>query len=635
MTVDADPSAPHPLDPLTEDEVRAATAALKADARIPDTALCATVALHEGPKDHVLAHRPGDPVDRRVRYHLYDKPSRSAYDVVVSATHARVDSIEVLPGKHPAYLMMSDLYQAAELVRADDRFILGCKARGVSDMSQVQLDPWPSGRFGNPWETAEDGLTVRVCRVVGYHRHFPADLGYAHPLDGLVATVDLDQMVVVDVLDDGTTQIPQQCHNYDAETIGGWRTGTKPIEITQPEGPSFTLSSGNHIAWDKWRFRFSLHPLDGIVLHQVTYDGRSVMHRGSLSEMVVPYAGGRSNTWWKNTFDAGELQMGRLANSLELGCDCVGEITYADQVFVDELGNPYTAKSVVCLHEEDAGILWKHTDLFTGNVEVRRARRFVVNTIITAGNYEYLFAWQLWNDGRFGLEIRATGVVQTEGVLPDGTVPERTRLIAPGLAASHHQHIFNVRLDLDVDGRENRVIETEVVPVAHEQHNAWDVVSTLIEDESQGVRDTGGMGRKWRVVNEGKRNAVGGPVGYELMPNTDPLMLAGPDSSVARRAAFARHALWVTAHDDAEMRGAGDHPTVNIGGEGLPQYVAKGRPLVDTDVVLWHSFGITHVVRPEDWPVMPVDILGFQLRPVGFFDRNPALDVEPPTHCRH
>src|SRR5207245_1373517 len=137
-------------------------------------------------------------------------------------------------------------------------------------------------------------------------------------------------------------------------------------------------------------------------------------------------------------------------------------------------------------------------------------------------------------------------------------------------------------------------------------------------DETQGIRDTGGIGRKWRVVNEGRRNAVGGPTAYELMPNTDPLMLASAESSVAMRATFARHALWVTAHDDAEMRGAGDHPTVNVGGEGLPAYVAQGRPLVDTDVVLWHSFGITHVVRPEDWPVMPVDVLGFQLRPVGF-----------------
>ena len=635
MTTDADPSAPHPLDPLTEDEVRAATAALRADGRIPSTAVCATVALHEGPKDVVLAHRPGDPVNRCVRYHLYDKPSVSAFDCVVSATHHRVESLEVLPGKHPAYLMMGDLYAATLLLKQDERFIAGCRARGVTDMEQVQLDPWPAGRFGDPWELTADGLTARICRVVGYIRHHRTDNGYAHPLDGLVATIDLDTMTVVDVYDDGTTHTQPECHNYDAESIGGWREGAKPIAITQPEGPSFTLSAGNHIAWDKWRLRFSLHPLDGLVLHQVTYDGRSILHRGSLSEMVVPYAGGRSNTWWKNTFDAGELQMGRLANSLELGCDCVGDITYADQVFVTEEGQPYTAKSVVCLHEEDAGILWKHTDLMSQSVEVRRARRFILNTIITAGNYEYLFAWQLWNDGRFGLEVRASGIVQTEGLLPDGSVPERTRLVAPGLAASHHQHIFNVRLDLDIDGRENRVVETEVAPVEHEHGNAWDVVSTLIEDETQGIRDTGGIGRRWRVVNEGRRNAVGGPTAYELMPNTDPLMLASAESSVAMRATFARHALWVTAHDDAEMRGAGDHPTVNIGGEGLPAYVAQGRPLVDTDVVLWHSFGITHVVRPEDWPVMPVDVLGFQLRPVGFFDRNPGLDVTPPAHCQH
>ena len=59
------------------------------------------------------------------------------------------------------------------------------------------------------------------------------------------------------------------------------------------------------------------------------------------------------------------------------------------------------------------------------------------------------------------------------------------------------------------------------------------------------------------------------------------------------------------------------------------------RPIVDTDVVLWYTFGVTHVPRPEDWPVMPVEYAGFTLAALGFFDRNPALDVppSPAAHC--
>jgi primary-amine oxidase len=635
MTVDADPTAPHPLDPLTEDEVKRATAALRADPSLPEAAPCCMVALHEPPKSELLAFRPGDPVDRWVRYLLYDKGSRTAYDVIVSATHERVVSSTAHPGSHPSYLMVVDFLLASEAVRADERFIAGCRVRGVEDMRQVQLDPWPAGRFGQPWETTAEGATRRICRIVGYLRHTPGDNGYAHPLDGLVGTVDLDEMTVIDVLDDGTTTIPATCSNYDVGSVGPLREGVRPIEITQPDGPSFELRAGNHLTWEKWRLRFSLHPIEGLVLHQVTWDGRSVLHRAGLAEMVVPYAGDGPNTWWKNTFDAGELSMGRLANPLTHGCDCLGDITYVDQVFCDDNGNPFTLPNVVCVHEEDAGVLWKHTDLHTGSVEVRRARRLVLNTVITAGNYEYIFSWHLWNDGRLGLEVRLTGIAQTEGVGPDGTPPERTRLIQPGLAAAHHQHLFCMRLDLDVDGRDNRVVETDLLPVPSEHGHAWDAAETVVASEADGVRDHAtDRGRRWRVVNEGVRNAVGQPVGYELVPmSPGPLMLASPESSVARRATFARHALWVTAYDDKEIRAAGDFPNLSAGGAGLPAYVAQGRSLVDTDVVLWHSFGSTHVVRPEDWPVMPVEICGFMLRPVGFSDRNPALDVPPPAHC--
>ena len=210
-------------------------------------------------------------------------------------------------------------------------------------------------------------------------------------------------------------------------------------------------------------------------------------------------------------------------------------------------------------------------------------------------------------------------------------------VVAPGVAAAHHQHLFCVRLDLDVDGGPNSVYEVDVVPAGGGDDDPWgngiEVRATLLASEAQAQRDVDpARSRAWKVVNPGSRNAVGQPVGYKLLPAPTPTLLAGPGSVVRKRAGFATHNLWVTPYDPAETRAAGPYPNQHTGGGGLPAWTAADRPLVDTDVVLWHSFGLTHVVRPEDWPVMPVERTGFWLIPVGFFDRNPALDI-PPPHC--
>jgi primary-amine oxidase len=629
MTRDASPTTPHPLDPLTEAEVHTATAAWRADPRIPDDVLVHVGTLFEPPKADLLAFRPGGPVNRRVRYLLRSKSSGTGYDVVVSATNAAVEAITEIPDAHPPYSVM-ELYGASEATRADERFAAGCKARGIEDMTSVQLDPWPAGRFGEPWELTADGRTRRVARVVGYWREDRTDNGYAHPLDGLIATVDLDTNEVLDVLDVDPKPVPRTSSRYDGDHARAPRGTARPIEITQPDGTSFALQ-GNHVSWEGWAFRYSLHPVTGLVIHQLTYRGRSIAHRLSVAEMVVPYAGISPNTRWKNTFDAGELSMGKFVNSLELGCDCLGDITYTDQVLINDFGDPFSRAKVVCLHEEDTGIAWKHTDLHSGVVEVRRGRRFVVNSVITAGNYEYGFRWCLHTDGRVQLEVQLSGVIQTERALDGGGAPPGTRLVLPGLAGAHHQHMFCARLDLDIDGERNTVVETEFVPT---DGHAWEQTETVVSAE--GPRDASAdTGRRWRITNPSARNAVGEAAGYELVPANTPTLLAAADTSVAQRAGFARHPIWVTAYDPAELHAASDCANLHPGGAGLPSWVEQQRPVVDSDIVVWHSFGSTHVVRPEDFPVMPTEVTGFMLRPHGFFDENPALDIDPPRHCHH
>jgi primary-amine oxidase len=152
------------------------------------------------------------------------------------------------------------------------------------------------------------------------------------------------------------------------------------------------------------------------------------------------------------------------------------------------------------------------------------------------------------------------------------------------------------------------------------------------ESEAQRIVDPS-RGRQWRVVNPNRLNAVGQPVGYRIVPGSTPVLLADANAAVAKRAAFATKNLWVTPFAADEERAAG-YPNLSSGGGGLPSWTSEDRPIENTDVVVWYTFGINHVPRPEDWPVMPAEYVGFTLQPFGFFDQNPALDV-PPTnsHC--
>jgi primary-amine oxidase len=353
--------------------------------------------------------------------------------------------------------------------------------------------------------------------------------------------------------------------------------------------------------------------------------------------MVVPYGDPDPMHNWKNAFDVGEWGLGRMANSLTEGCDCLGDITYLDAVFASEHGKPYVLEHAVCIHEEDYGILWKHTDMSTDRTEVRRSRRLVVSSIATVGNYEYGFFWYFYLDGTVQLEVKLTGIMSTKGIPVDGTTTHGT-VVAPGLAAPIHQHLFCARLDTAVDGPVNEVHEVsfagQAVGPDNPLGNAIGRRIDRFESEEAAQRDVdAASGRHWRLVNPDHTNALGQPVAYKLVPGPTPTLLADPDSSIGLRAGFARHNLWVTPYRPDERRPAGDYPNQHAGGSGLPEWTSADRSLLASEIVVWHTFGVTHSPRPEDWPVMPVEYCGFHLVASGFFDRNPTLDLPPPDHC--
>ena len=628
-------SAPHPLDLLRGEEVTRGVEVLRAAGHLDGDARIVHVVLDEPDKAVVAAYRPGDPADRTVRVLAVLGPDLDLLEAAVSVTAGEVRDVRFHHGMRPALLFGESLDAILKLPEHPE-WVAALKRRGIDDPAQVQIDPWPTGNFGLDLEEGR-----RISRCIAYLRDSPTDNGYARPIEGLVAFFDGGAGEVLEVQDYGLVPLPPERGSYLPDDVGPMRTDLRPLEIVQSDGPSFEVD-GNAVRWQRWSFRVGFDPYEGLVLHTVAYEDagrtRPVLHRASISEMVVPYGDPGSMHGWKNAFDAGEWGLGRMANSLTKGCDCLGAIHYFDVVLANEQGLPYTIEHAICLHEEDYGILWKHHDLHGDTSEVRRSRRLVVSFIATVGNYEYGFYWYFYLDGNVQLEVKLTGIVSTMAITP-GDQPEFANVIAPGLAAPHHQHLFNARLDFDVDGPTNSVYEIEAEPVPtgpdNPFGNAFRQRATLLASEAAAQRETrAATSRHWRVVNAGSANRLGTPVGYRLVPTiSTPTLLAQPDSSVAQRAGFARHNLWVTPFSRDERRAAGEFPNQHAGGDGLPRWTSADRPLTDRDIVCWYSFGVTHFVRPEDWPVMPVEYAGFVLSPFGFFERNPALDVPPGAGC--
>jgi primary-amine oxidase len=640
--------APHPLAPLTAAEIEAAASAVKAAKSLAGTARFVYVSLCEPPKHEVVAFEEGGLVPARLaKVIIRERAEHATYEGVVnlSGGDSQVVSYQRVPGVQPS-VMLEEFLAAEDIIRKDPRWQEAMRKRGITDFELCMIDPWSTPNV-EPGVGPDDGRFVSPLTWV---RDDPDDNGYAHPVDGVVTKVDLDTLTVVSVEDYGVVPLPKKKANYSTTRITdpdnvpyfpeGPRQDVKPLDITQHDGPSFQLD-GYHLAWQKWDLRIGFTAREGLVLHRIKYNNRSIIHRASLSEMFVPYGDPGPMHYRKLVLDEGEYGIGLLTNSLELGCDCLGEIAYLDGVVNDNDGAAIVLPNAICLHEEDHGIAWKHTDFRTGYVEVRRMRRMVVSSIVTVGNYEYAYYWYLYQDGTIEYEVKLSGVI-SNGVVAEGQQPEYGVVVAPGVYGPHHQHFFNVRLDMAVDGTANRVYE--VTPTAEPEGpgnpvgNAWRAQEVLIADETMARREADPLaGRYWKIVNDNVKNELGQPVAYKLLPNHVIRPFAHPGSAVARRAPFMFNPVWVTAYDQDELFATGDYPNQSPGGAGLPAIAARERSLTDTDVVVWFTFGTNHVVRPEDWPVMPVHPVGFKLLPSGFFVGNPSLDNPLPggDQCHH
>ncbi|KAL5214501.1 hypothetical protein ABZP36_003653 [Zizania latifolia] len=668
----------HPLDPLSAPEIAVAVATVRAAGKSPeerDSMRFVEAVLLEPEKNVValadayffppfqpslLPRTKGSAVipsrlpPRRAKLTIYNRQSNetSIWIVELSEVHAatrgghhrgKVISSEVVPDVQPAMDAM-EYAECEATVKSYPPFIEAMKRRGVDDMELVMVDAWCAGYYSDA-----DAPSRRLAKPLIFCRtdsDSPMENGYARPVEGIHVVVDMQNNVVIEFEDRKLVPLPPPDHlrNYTpGETRGGVdRSDLKPLIINQPEGPSFRIN-GYFVEWQKWNFRIGFTPKEGLVIYSVAYvDGsrgrRPIAHRLSFVEMVVPYGDPNEPHYRKNAFDAGEDGLGKNAHSLKKGCDCLGFIKYFDAHFTNFTGGVETIENCVCLHEEDHGIIWKHQDWRTGLAEVRRSRRLTVSFICTVANYEYGFYWHFYQDGKIEAEVKLTGILSLGALMP-GESRKYGTTIAPGLYAPVHQHFFVARMDMAVDCKPNET-HNQVVEVnakvesagTHNVHNnSFYAEEKLLKSELQAMRDCDpSTARHWIVRNTRNVNRTGQPTGYKLVPGSNCLPLALPEAKFLRRAGFLKHNLWVTQYKSDEVFPGGEFPNQNPRiHEGLATWVKKDRSLEETNIVLWYVFGLTHIPRMEDWPVMPVERIGFMLMPHGFFNCSPAVDVPP------
>ncbi|KIL00836.1 hypothetical protein PAXRUDRAFT_128981 [Paxillus rubicundulus Ve08.2h10] len=687
----------HPLDPLTPNEINEVTLAIRnytvANLNKPKTALrFITCYLLPPPKKAVLAAlgisltpggKPEAPVEiiRKAESDFLDLVNGGCYNAILALQNGQweVESMERVPDGSEPQITVEELTLCEEIVRSDSKVQALAEQVGVKP-GQIYADGWAIG-YDDRFPKHQ-----RLQQALLFARFSEHDNLYAHPLD-FVPVIDSVSKKVVQIdfpptyrkhadgsveLSVDTTEaqslsqdslsqsnrerIPPPLAAFDflpdlikkTDPTYKPRDDIKPLHIVQPEGVSFKMN-GHTLEWQKWKMHIAFSHREGIALSTITYndDGaiRPIFYRLSIAEMVVPYGAPEFPHPRKFAFDTGEYGMGTMANELSLGCDCLGNIHYLPGAYVTHSGSPFVIKNVICIHEEDAGVLWKHTDYRPGGrSQTVRSRRLVVSMVCTLANYEYVWNYYFYQDGNIELEIRLTGILQVYAAGPNEPNPHGTT-VAPGVIAHFHQHIFSVRVDPMLDGINNSVIESDIVsldaPTGSKENfagNGFVVKERVLEDQiKDGARDFDwASDRRWKIANSAKTHyASGKPASYQIMMKEGLLpLLSKPDSWVARRASFAHKALWVVKDVEGPKGGrmwpsgkyvpqTREEPEDSVG-----KWVKEGKGSIDNDdIVLYLTVGTTHIPRPEDWPVMPVEHLNLLFKPNNFFTKNPSMDV--------
>ncbi|KIJ56070.1 hypothetical protein M422DRAFT_239272 [Sphaerobolus stellatus SS14] len=640
-TVKSEKGKAHPLDSFTSDEVYIAAVSLSIREYIAQfndihAVKFITCSVAYPPKKDVLAYlgiplQTGEELqpwekDRQLlsfRTKLIDIVNGAAFTVIASLSKDAiwlVDSVKQLPEGVQPQISVHELGAAEEIVRNDPTVIklaaeIGSNQKiftrmagpldGILGFLRVNVSNRRSYLPGLRWMIISipilsislqySILTFKVIHVdfpphrVPTSDSKPSTTTIPSLTSGTSSPPPLDQD---SLLASGRKRIPYpdapQEYLLDMmEKYGGVKPSTrKPLKllhIVQPEGVSFTVDV-HEIEWQKWKMYVDFSRREGIVLSTITYDDdgvlRPLIYCLSPAEMIVPYGIPELPHPRKFAFDVGEYGVGCLANDLTLVCDCLGKIHHLPGSFIGQDGHAINIQRAICIHEEDHGLLWKHTDYRTGG----RAHAVRSRDCVT------LFA-------------------------PSDPIPNPfATQVAPRMAGQFHQHIFSIRIDPMIDGLNNSVLESDVILLDAETGS--DENCKVLKKGSEG-------GREYDHAKE--RRSVLGFRGHTTT------LLAKPNSWIQKRAAFASKSLWVVKDVDDGVEGR-----MWPAGRYVPQtrdarkIRFRNGPLekrVLGERILWYSRRSEQRIFHDDWPGMLVDSVRLSLKPVHFFEANPSLDV--------
>jgi primary-amine oxidase len=634
----------NPLNPLTAAEIRATVDVLKASGRYKPGLRFTEISVKRPPKDQVWAFAlTGQAVQAPRQAEFVALDGKKVIEGTVDLAARSLTAWKPVEGAH-GMVLLDDFATVQSAIEASADYARALATRGIADVKKVVATPLTVGYFDGKDSLRQED---RLLKVVSY-----LDVGdgnyWAHPIEGLVAVVDLEQKKVIKIEDGGLVPVPLKPTPYDGRDRAG-TPAPKPLDITEPEGKNYTIA-GNTLHWRNWDFHVRLDSRVGLVLSTVTYNDkgtkRKVMYEGSLGGMIVPYGDPDTGWYFKAYLDSGEYGMGTLTSPIEPNKDAPQNAVLLDATLADYTGTATQVPRAIAVFERYADAEFKHQEMGKPNISVER-RELVVRWISTVGNYDYLFDWVFAENGTIGINAGATGIEAVKGVksrtMQDATAAEDTRygtLLDHHIVGTTHQHIYNFRLDMDVDGEANSLTEVDPVVLPNTRGgprtSTMQTVQRTVQNERQAAQKFDPSTIRL-LSNPAKNNKVGNPVSYQLIPyagGTHPIAKGAnfaKDEWINHRLSFMDRQLWVTRYNPDEQFPEGKYPNRSDKDTGLGQFTADNQDIVNTDNVVWLTTGTTHVARAEEWPIMPTEWVHALLKPWNFFDETPTLGLNRPA----
>jgi primary-amine oxidase len=628
----------HPLDPLTWQEHWATLEVLRKAGHVDSSTTFMQIRLQQPPKARVWKWKPGEKISRAAFVVLRNKGD--SFEAEVDLNNRKLRSITPIEGAHTMWVAQ-DFGAGVEAAMSHPDFIDAMKKRGIEDFTFLSCVTIPPGYFGTEKEQGKRLGHLRCNMPTGVRNIWPRQI------EGLTVVVDMDSGEILEVVDDGASKLHNTTADFDLNSFETLRDVPGPIRINQPDGPGFDVN-GNQIAWQNWKFHVRVDQRTGTAISVARYtdqgEDRPIIYQANLSEIFVPYMDPDFAWHARNFIDAGEFSGQGIFKPLLKGQDCPEYALYRNSLNTGSNGRPTTINDTLCIFERDQGDpAWRHLE--NNNTASRPKRDLVVRSAAVIGNYDYLLDWIFQQDGSVLVAVGATGIVEVKmspqkdasivakNKQPQAAADAYGRFIDPHIIAVNHDHYFSFRIDLDIDGANNSFVLDKLVQQKLEgdrRKSIWVKKSSVITSEANAKLNIDlSKPSLWRVLSQARKNHVGYPTSYQLRPGRNSITLLSEDDYPRRRAGFIDHHLWVTPHAPDERYAAGEYPTLSEPGEGLPAFTKDNRSIKDTDIVLWHTISMHHLVRAEDWPVMPVLWHSFELRPFDFFNGNPAMDLPP------